>query len=390
MHLRWLSIFALPIIAFAGDNATGDWLGHRTTLADRGINPYATWTGEFFHNFKGGLEPGTDWEGLLEFGADIDLEKAAGLHGATIHVSGLWIQDDDDPSAKLIGNFDEVSNIAAVEGIRFFQLYFKQQLGAVTYKFGQIALDDDFMSSSGASLFINASLGPLPIETANTLAPAYPIGALGAWVQWQPSQKFSIQSGLYDGNAGTELSNRNGVDYRLGGSDGVILLTEASIATSRSGALKLGGYFHTGDFVDYTTGATVSNNGAVYAMVDQTLIGKSDNPNLAVFLRGGFCPQTDRNEVDWYFDAGITAQGFRAGDRVGLAFAHAHFGDAFVTAQGFAGSPVTDAESLIELTYLLQITSWFTLQPDVQYVINPQNAAASNALVAGLRAKITF
>jgi porin len=392
MKLSWLSILVVPTFALADDGATSNWLGQHSALADHGVRPYATWTGEFFHNFKGGLQPGTDWEGLLEFGTDIDLDKAAGMHGASIHVSGLWIQDDDDPSAKLIGNFDEVSNIAAVEGVRFFQLYFKQQLagGAFSYKLGQIALDDDFMSSSGASLFINASFGALPVETANTLAPAYPIGAPGGWAQWQPNQKFSIQTGLYDGNAGTELSNRNGIDYRLDTADGVILLTEASIATTAEGTLKLGGYFHTGDFIDYTTGAAVSNNGALYAMMDQTLIGTSDSPGLAVFLRGGFCPARDRNEVDWYIDTGITAEGFRAHDRVGVGFAHAHFGDAFVSAQTFAGSPVTHAESVIEFTYLVQITSWFTLQPDIQYVIHPQNTAASGSLVAGLRAKIIF
>jgi carbohydrate-selective porin OprB len=45
---------------------------------------------------------------------------------------------------------------------------------------------------------------------------------------------------------------------------------------------------------------------------------------------------------------------------------------------------------VIELTYLAPVAPWFTLQPDIQYVIDPQNARASNALVAGLRATITF
>jgi porin len=387
----WLLL--APALALADGGATGEWFGARKRLADSGISPYAIWTGEVFRNFRGGLRTGADWEGVLEFGVDIDLEKTAHLSGATLHASAFWIQDDDDPSATLAGNFDEISNIAAVEGLRLFQLYLKRQTGAFTWKVGQIALDDDFMVSTGASLFINASLGPLPLATPNTLAPAYPIGGLGGWFQWQPNDSFTLQSGVYDGDAGTQLTNGNGFEYDLGQAEGVMFLTEAAISThlfKRDGTLKVGAFFHTGDFLDYTTGTIVATNSAIYAMHDQILIGDSKNNRLAAFVRGGFSPQRDRNEVDWYLDGGLTAQGFRANDRFGIAFLYAHFGDAFTSAQALAGAPVTSAESTLEITYLLQINDWFSLQPDFQYVFNPQNAAARDAVVAGIRARILF
>ncbi len=88
------------------DQFTGDWGGGRTALADRGVAPYMTWTSQITRNLDGGLGLGTDEEGVVELGADLDLEKLGVWNGATIHASGFWIQDNDDPSADFVGNFD--------------------------------------------------------------------------------------------------------------------------------------------------------------------------------------------------------------------------------------------------------------------------------------------
>jgi len=51
---------------------------------------------------------------------------------------------------------------------------------------------------------------------------------------------------------------------------------------------------------------------------------------------------------------------------------------------------------VIEATYSAKVTDWLTLQPDIQYVINPNagipnnfgNVPLSNAFVIGMRATI--
>jgi porin len=46
---------------------------------------------------------------------------------------------------------------------------------------------------------------------------------------------------------------------------------------------------------------------------------------------------------------------------------------------------------VLEATYQAQITPWFSIQPDVQFVIQPGgNGAVPNALVLGLSASIDF
>ena len=156
------------------------------------------------------------------------------------------------------------------------------------------------------------------------------------------------------------------------------------------GTCKLGALLHTGEFTDYRTSEVRSGNYALYIVLDQTLIGNRDAQKLGLFLRSSLSPLVECNEVDWYIDAGMTGQGLCDGDRVGIGCSHVSFGGPFVESQRDAGIQVTDSESVIELSYQKQLTHWSMIQPDLQYVINPQNAAASNALVAAVRIRINF
>ena len=46
---------------------------------------------------------------------------------------------------------------------------------------------------------------------------------------------------------------------------------------------------------------------------------------------------------------------------------------------------------VLEVTYQAQITKWLSMQPDLQFVVNPGgNQDLKNALVIGLRTAITF
>jgi len=79
----------------------------------------------------------------------------------------------------------------------------------------------------------------------------------------------------------------------------------------------------------------------------------------------------------------------RAHDMVGLAVAAARNGSHFERAQMTAGIPAA-GETTVELTYLAQIGSWLSVQPDAQYVIHPSGTRLlRNATVLGLRVAIS-
>lgn len=62
---------------------------------------------------------------------------------------------------------------------------------------------------------------------------------------------------------------------------------------------------------------------------------------------------------------------FPVEDQVGIAFIWAHFGEAYHHAGAFKGNPSPHSELSIEETYRAVIIHWLTLQPDVQYIVNP-------------------
>ena len=81
----------------------------------------------------------------------------------------------------------------------------------------------------------------------------------------------------------------------------------------------------------------------------------------------------------------------RSAVEIGLGLASAGNGSHYTRAQTAQGLPVENAEKSIELTYLTQLNSWLALQPDVQYIINPNTTPAlANAMAVQLRFEIMF
>jgi len=120
--------------------------------------------------------------------------------------------------------------------------------------------------------------------------------------------------------------------------------------------------------------------------------GKTDQ-GLGWFGRAGLAP-ADRNFISFYFDTGLSYKGLiptRDDDTIGIGFGYAQLSNgARSSLESEAISPM-GAEMVIEFTYQAQITPWLTIQPDLQYVINPGGANdLNNALVVGGRAAFTF
>ena len=67
---------AIPI--FERETVTGEWLGARPIIEDRGVSLFGSYTAEVWGNTTVGLRTGSVYTGLLEFGAEVDLEKLAG------------------------------------------------------------------------------------------------------------------------------------------------------------------------------------------------------------------------------------------------------------------------------------------------------------------------
>ena len=98
--------------------------------------------------------------------------------------------------------------------------------------------------------------------------------------------------------------------------------------------------------------------------------------------------------VGRYVGCGLSYTGPFAGrheDQAGVAVGVAEFGDPFRRRYALVGNPLNRREVIIEATYRAPLTPWLSVQPDVQYVINPGGQpATAAALIFGLRAQVGF
>lgn len=367
---------------------TGDWGGARAALNERGISPFAVYEGEIFGNHRDGLGAGTGWGGLLDFGVELDLEKLVGWQGATFFANAFYFHGDD-VSGNFVGDFDSISNNYTETSFNFFNIFLQQSFANEDsfLKIGQIALDDDFMFSETADLFINPRFGPMPLQSGNTAAPVYALAAPGAVIHYRSAANWFVQGGLYAGDAGPEQSNNQGFDWRTGGSAGWMWMAETGFHYGDEGGsvVKIGGYYHSGDFERFSDGRDESGIYSFYGLVDHEIIRADSGPGLKVFVRGGVTPQGRIAAVSGYADTGIVASNLlKDDDALGLGMSWTKFSDPFVAASGGHSSEIA-----VELTYQLPVTEWLAIQPDLQYIVNPQSGRR-NALVTGVRAEITF
>lgn len=407
------------------DRCTGDWFGLREPfLVNHGVEFTAHYTADVWGNVSGGLERGAVYTGLLDFGAELDLGEAIGWQGATVSTTWLWI-GGRDASEDLVGNFLTISNLAGFNTLRMLELWFEQTLWneTVSLRFGQLAADSEFITSTYGSLFLNGTFG-WPAFTYMNLpegGPGYPMGTLGVRLALQPVDWFSLLAAAFQGDVFAQDVNRHGFRYRLDATTGYTFLGEVQMrwnheesAAGLPGELKLGVWGQTGRAADALAEATSSGNYGLYVVMDQMLLREAAPPapqsdgkttksfnapveksdqGLGWFGRLSFAP-ADRSFVNFYFDSGLTYKGLiptRNEDTLGVAIGLARVSSGGRDSIAAEGLDPAYAEVVVEVTYQAQITPFLLVQPDVQWIINPgATHSIPDALVLGARASLCF
>jgi porin len=428
------------------DRATlfGDMGGLRPWLGDHGVTLSLHETSEYLNNLSGGVERGGAYDGLTQLGIVMDTQKAFGLPGGTFNASALQSHGTNLSQRNLL-TLQSASGIEADTTTRLWELWYQQSLraGKVDVKVGQQSLDQEFMVSQYATPFMNATFGwpVLPSVDMPAGGPAYPLSSLGVRVRARPAEAWTVLAGVFDGNpAGGDAGdpqklNCHGTNSNL--ANGALFIGEVQYAINQPpaspsdaqpaglpGTYKLGFWYNTQRFADQqfdnaglslanpaSTGVPQSHRGnySFYAVADQMVWRPgADSPQwVGVFARVMGTPG-NRNLVDLGVNAGVTLKAPFAGrnyDVVGLALGYAKIGS---HAQGLAsdtasfttpGYPSRSAETLIEATYQYQVTPWWLLQADFQYVFrpaggipNPENPSqrVGNEAVVGVRTNIVF
>jgi porin len=392
----------------AGDSGgLYDFFNHVRAITDQeGVTFNAEYTGEVFGNLTGGIKTGATYEGLLRLSLQLELSRLVCWNGATIYGSLLY-PHGEGLTDRFTGDFNRLSSIDAYDSIRLFELWFQQKIGGDLFsiRIGQMSADVEFYQSASSNLFINSCFGTFPTISFGTNLPIYPVGGLGARIDYRPNSNFAFRAALFDSNPGIQdLNDKHGTVFHLNPNAGLIVIAEGVYQVKPTpanrgivGTYTLGGYYdsrqYTGDFVHPAQGA----NGGVYAIIDQTIYRvepyvdkNSSNRGLSLFTSCTVAPG-DRNLVSLYLDAGCNYVGLvpgRDNDIAGVAASYTKIGDDVVR----NGSAVHSGhETVIEASYRIQLNDHLYLQPDVQCILHPGAFGKHpNTLVGGLRFDFTF
>jgi porin len=370
---------------------TGDWGGERPRLKEGGIDLALQWWTNIASNPKGGTSQGTTYTDSWNLSLDFDMDKLAGWRGGGVHV-GFTQRAGTSLSAEYIGNLFAVQQVyGPVERWRLTELSVEQSFdGGVWNLRGGRYPNEDFATSPLYCLFMNQGLCGYPGGVAMDLnLPYYPVSAWGARARWRPTEAWQAMLGVFEVNP--SLNDTNGFDWSTSGSTGVA--TVAEVQYTRGGTGPMPGHYKLGLWSQSVDGGSVpgvnddSWKSGLYLLADQTVMagrpgsGVGGTPPGLTLLGGLSANRGTSAKVEHAAFAGLVANGLwsvRPGDSQGVAVTAAKFKD-----KGW--------ETVIELHYGLQLNRWFSLQPNLQWVLRPgATGQTPGAFVVGLQTVIDF
>jgi porin len=391
----------------------------------------ALYTSEIWHNVHGGLRTGSKLLGDLDVAVEIDGERALDLDGVTFFANGLFIHGGS-LSGQYIGDAQTVSNIEASHQARLFELWVEKRFGPAdaghSLRVGLYDLNSEFDASDTAALFINSShgIGPQIAQTGMNGPSIFPVTSFGARWRWALGPAWSAQFVALDGVPGDPQRPASNV-LRFDSRDGLLLASEVSRQGTRLKKVAVGMWRYTARFdavdpdgadesdalaqlacsceraassapaalpADASSSARRRGNEGVYALVDAQLFTERDDEQqgLAGFVRAGTADGRV-NRFGNFIGAGLVYTGAlprRAEDQLGLAVASVANARPYRRVNARDGLATDRRESAIELTYRVPVTSWLTLQGDVQHILNPDtNPQTEDATAIGLRFEFT-
>lgn len=375
------------------DYLTGEWGGLRKQWRDAGVDLQFLLTVDFGKNVTGGVESGgSEVLSVFDAIAALDLDTLFGWSGAKLVADFQLIRGDGlNTMVGAIGGADALDSGPRTQ---LAQLYLDQSFadGLFKVRLGKFDANYDFAFPATTAPFFNSGVVASP-----TLLnmPTYPNPAFGAAVYFEP-ESFYVRAAVMDG-ASLEGVNtgHHGPGTLFGKPADLYFIVEGgpkwTLGDGLEGKLGVGAWGHNGTFTNFD-GSPNEDAWGPYAMLEQRLSrenpsDKDDAQGIAAFLRYG--GGSDRiGAVGTHLAGGVTWTGAIDGRDADVAGFSISWSDASSDpSSGFDRS----SETAFELFYKLQLAPWLSVQPDVQYFVNPgATSGADDAWLVSLRVFVSF
>lgn len=374
-----------------GDYATGKWFGARPIIEDHGLSVNSSLLYSPFMKSGGGLNGESSGKGysLFNLSVTLDTEKAGLWKGGTFFT--LYQRKAGYGISGPNGNGGAMGDWMGMDGWDWRQInqisecWYQQKLfkDKVRLKLGKQDANMDFGFLNSGWDFMNTAFSVNPTIPM----PTYPDQSFGFVAEINPKEWLSIRNGTYSKfNVPFNISE---IEFKpmikkLPGRYS-IGAWEMSDSTGMSVA----------ESYDYNSSSTIYNsfnrNFGAYAQFEQMVYkenkdDENDMQGLIAFGQCGISP-SNRNDMSRYVGGGLEYIGpipKRDKDKAGIAVASGNFAPRLGDITSQIGS-----ETAVEAFYRFQVTPWFYLQPDVQFISRPSGTYDSS-MAFGLRSVITF
>lgn len=288
------------------------------------------------------------------------------------------------------------SNIeTGVRALRLFEAWVDQSFaaGKLSLRAGLYDLNSEFDALDAASLFINPAhgIGTDFSQSGRNGPSIFPVTSLGLRLQARLSDRTTVRVAVLDGVPG-DPARPERTAIKLGHGDGALLAGELE-QTVGNWRMIAGYWRYTAaheDLLDSAqAGTAVVRKGAqgAYLRGEGLITGNREGRGLDGFFRLGWADKRF-HEVGTFASVGLRWRApfaVRLADEAGIALAASASGARARKALALGGESITQTDWAFEATYALALTEWLTVQPDLQYFINPAYEPGRRAWMGGVR-----
>lgn len=334
---------------------------------------------------------------VFNFEFAIDFQKLINLKGGNFYLSFL-VHDGKNPSLNYVGDYQGFDNIEAYNLVQLAELWYQQEFFDARYaiSFGKIDAYATFPYTEYAQILMNNSFSIFPTMPI----PSYPNPSVGVIFTGDFTNWLAIKAAIFDGSnvQGVRTGNLGAKRFFQNLGKHLFLIGELDFLWGTNqetyqGWVGLGIWGFNGRLPTFnhkeagkTAGPYITLSQRIWkekAKNIQTVKGFKPG-EVGAFAQFGYAnPQLFASK--FYIGGGITYDNFikqLTGDTLSLGVASLYFSNS-------DGAPfVRTYETAFEITYQMEVFPGITVQPDVQWIINPGGNGNRNALVASLR--LTF
>jgi porin len=343
---------------------------------------------------SGGVKT-NNWQnhGIYSFAGELNTEKAGLWDSGTAYVNLLQIYGDK-PS-EVVGDIMTSSNIEGPNQFLVYEAWYNHSFldDRLTVLAGIHEFNSQFYVTEYSGNLLNSVFG-FGNEFAQANPATYPVSGLGVVLTAKPTEDTYIYQGIYDGNPGN-AGEASAPRFSVGGRDGALSVTEVGFLAPEEKRedsyykFGLGYWYSTAEFAD-TLGNDRDKSHGFYHIGEHSLFLEEDPAQgLGGFYQIGVT-RDSYFQMDRYYGLGFTYTGLvpcRDEDVTSLAVAWGVNGDEF--RKSVEGAEY--AEKVIELTHRMKVNEWLSVQPDLQYIMNPStDSTLDDAFVVGLRVEVAM